>query len=206
MSIIGTIVSHDESLHTGLVMPDGGPHAIPFTEGDVLNWDRQTTLLGQKVRFGVVQTAHGHVAIHIVILQQTTRKKILVSNGAIASLVAPLLVGAATFCLSRFLDWPLAIAYLITVNFIAFVTAVLVATTPRSARARLPEAVTILVAFCGGAPAVLIATYLIPSRLRSEPIVVLLFALVVIQVIAIKRYHPEVYRAETWRAVSRNVP
>jgi uncharacterized membrane protein YsdA (DUF1294 family) len=187
-------------------MPDGGPHAIPFTEGDVLNWDRQTTLLGQKVRFGIVQTAHGHVAIHIVILEQKTRKKVFVSNGLVASLVAPFLVGATTFCLTRFLDWPLVIAYLISVNFIAFITAVLVATMPRSHRARLPETVTILMAFCGAAPAVLIATYLIPSRLRSEPIVVLLFALIVIQVIAIKRYHPEIYRAETWRAVSRNVP
>lgn len=202
MSIVGTIVSHDESLHRGLVMPDGGPHAVPFMEGDVLNWDRRSMLLGQKVSFGIVQTADGHVAIHIMLLAQAKRNGERFSNDIVASLVAPLLVVASTFSLEHFLGYPLVIAFLVSINFIAFITAALVAITPVTRNTSLPEAVTILMAFCGAAPAVLIATYLIPSRLRREPIVVLLFALIIIQAITAKRYFPEVYRASTWRIIA----
>lgn len=198
MPFAGTIVSHDISLHTGLVLPDGNSQAIAFTEGDVLNWKGDSFLFGQRVSFEVVQTPHGYAAIQMVLLQE--KKRSLVQPGDwLASILAPVMVAGATYLLSHLFFLPTIFSYVIAINFISLLTLMLVSASPRPARPRLPEMTLLLLAFCGGAPALFLGILFIPTRFRNEGILVLLFSLLLMQTIGLKKYYPQVYDIESWR-------
>jgi len=198
MAFNGTIVSHDLSLHTGLVLADGNAHAISFTEGDVLNWRGNSPLFGQRVSFEVVQTSTGYAAIHMVLLQEK-REPILKPGGWIAAIVAPLLVVAATFFASWFFLLPFVFAYIPVINFISLVMLILVASSPRSTKPRPSEISLLLLAFCGGALAVFVGILATRTRLRSEGLLVLLFSILIMQAIMVKKYYPEIFDLRTWR-------
>jgi hypothetical protein len=197
MPFVGTIVSHDLSLHTGLVIPDGNAQAISFTEGDVLNWQRNFPLFGQRVSFEIVQTPQGYAAIQMFLLNERPQRT-LPSRELVASLVAPLMVAAATYALVRFIFLPPVFAYLPAVNFVTAVMFFLVAGTPRTSRPRPPEVMLFVLASCGGAPTLLLLTIFSRTRLRSEGALVLIFALVLMQLIFLKRYYPHVYDFDLW--------
>ncbi len=197
MPYAGTIVSHDLSLHTGLVLPDGNAQAIGFTEGDVLNWQRTAPLFGQRVSFEVVQTPHGYAAVQMFLLDQKKPRNLDVRD-LIAVLIAPLLVAGTTYALSHYFRLPLIFAYLPTINFISFMMVMLVSNSSRGQRPRFAEFMVVALAFCGGAPAILLAVFFSGARLRSESMVLLMAALVIMQAIALKRYFPEVYDWHTW--------
>ena len=198
MPFAGTIVSHDLSLHTGLVLPDGNSQAISFTEGDVLNWHRNSPLFGQRVSFEVVQTPQGYAAIQMFLLNEKPPRS-LESREIVASLVGPLMVAATTYMLSHFLLLPPIFAYLPAINFITAIMFFLVAGTPRTQRPRPPELMLLVLAICGGAPILLLLIVFTRTRLRSEGIILLVFSLVLMQAALIKKYYPHVYDTDIWR-------
>ena len=197
MPFAGTIVSHDLSLHTGLVLPDGNSQAISFTEGDVLNWHRTSPLFGQRVSFEVVQTPQGFAAIQMFLLNEKPPRS-FESREIAASLVAPLLVAATTYLLSTFFLLPSIFAYLPAINFITAIMFFLVAGTPRSHRPRPPEVTLLILAICGGAPILLLLLVFTRTRLRSEGIILLVFSLFLMQAILLKKYYPHVYDWRDW--------
>jgi hypothetical protein len=198
MPFAGTIVSHDLSLHTGLVLPDGKPQAVSFTEGDVLNWHRNSPLFGQRVSFEIVQTPQGYAAIQMFLLNESPPRS-LPSRDIVASILAPVMVAATTYTLSHFLLLPPLFAYLPAINFIAAIMFVIVAATPRSYRPQPPEMMLFILAVCGGAPILMLLLVLTRTRLRSEGILLLIFSLVLMQAIILKRYYPQVFDREMWR-------
>ena len=197
MPYAGTIVSHDLSLHTGLVLPDGNAQAIAFTEGDVLNWQRTAPLFGQRVSFEVVQTPHGYAAVQMFLLDQKKPRNLELRD-FLAVLIAPLLVAGTTYALSHFLNFPLIFAYIPTINFISFMMVMLVSNSSRVQRPKFAEFMVVALAFCGGAPAILLAVLFSGARLRSQSMFLLVAALVIMQAIALKKYFPEVYDWHTW--------
>lgn len=198
MAFNGTIVSHDTSLHTGLVMPDGNAQAISFTEGDVFNWRGTSPLFGQRVSFEVVQTPTGYAAIHMVLLQEE-RRRLIKPGDWMAAVVAPLLVAGVTYGASYFFLLPLAFAYIPVVNFISFVMLILVASSPRSSKPRPAEISLMLLAVCGGALSVFVGILITRTRFRSEGVVVFLFSILIMQGILIKKFLPEIFDFDTWR-------
>ena len=198
MAFNGTIVSHDISLHTGLVLPDGNAQALSFTEGDVLNWRGSSPLFGQRVSYEVVQTPAGYAAIQMVLLQEE-RPSLTKPGDWMPALVAPLLVVAVTYYASRFFLLPLVFAYIPVVNFISLIMLILVASTPRSARPRPPEISLMLLAFCGGALSVFVGILATRTRLRNEGLLVFLFSMLMMQAIVVKKYYPEIFDLGTWR-------
>lgn len=199
MPFTGTIVSHDPSLHTGLVLPDGYEQAIGFTEGDVLNWGGDTVLFGERVSFEVIQTPNGHVAVQMVLLETRSRPKIRIRPGNwMAAVVGPLMVVATTYLAITFFFMPPVFAYALSVNFITLLMFVLVATTPSTGRRNPAEAALILMALSGGAPILFICVLTIHSRLSSEGLLALLFAFVVMQVIVTQTYAPDILRWRVW--------
>ena len=198
MAFNGTIVSHDISLHTGLVLPDGNAQAISFTEGDVLNWRGTSPLFGQRVSFEVVQTPSGYVAIHMVLLQEE-RRSIINPTDWLPVLVAPLLVAGLTYAASHFFLLPLVFAYIPVINFVSLIMLIVVASTVGNAKSRAAAISLLLLAVCGGAVTVFVGLLATRTRLRSEGLLVFLFSIVIIQAIVVKKYFPELFDFETWR-------
>lgn len=199
MPFTGTIVSHDPSLHTGLVLPDGHQQAIGFTEGDVLNWSGDTLLFGEKVSFEAIQTPTGYAAVQMVLLENKPRSKLRIRPGNwMAAVVGPVMVAATTHLAMKFLLMPPAFAYALSVNFIILLMFVLVATTPSTGRRNPAEAALVLMALCGGAPILFICILTIHSRLSSEGLLALLFAFVVMQFILVQTYAPDVLHWRAW--------
>ena len=197
MSFTGTIVSHDPSLHTGLVLPAGHQQAIGFTEGDVLNWSGDTLLFGEEVSFEAIQTPAGYVAVQMVILESTPRLKLSIRPGNwLAAIAGPAMVAATTYLAINFLFMPPTFAYALSVNFISLLMFVLVATTPSTGRRNPAEAALLLMALCGGAPILFVCVLTIHSRLSSEGLLALLFTFIVMQVIVAQTYAPDVL---SWR-------
>jgi hypothetical protein len=201
MPYSGTIVSHDPSLHTGLVLPDGHQQAVGFTEGDLMNWAGNTSLFGQRVSFEVVQTPRGYVAIQMVLLEMesSVRPTLRLQPGSwMAAVVGPLMVALTTHLAMRFLLMPPVFAYALAVNFITLLMFVLVATTPPKGRANPAEAALVLMALCGGAPTLFICMLAIHSRLSSEGLLALLFAFLIMQFFLAQTYSPELLQWRAW--------
>ena len=196
MTYSGIIVSHDSSLHTGLVMPDESPQAIAFTEGDVLNWDRQTALLGQRVSFSVVQTSIGFAAIHVMLPQR--KKNVRIEREYAAALVCPLAVAILTAFIYYIYFWPLIISYVASVNVAGLLMLMLVASTGYQYKIRPPEIAVGILALAGGAPAVMLGAYILPTRFRTEQMIFLFGAIAICQALALHRFFPEFYDKSTW--------
>lgn len=197
MPFAGTIVSHDLSLHTGLVLPDGNSQAISFTEGDVLNWHRNSPLFGQRVSFEVVQTPQGYAAIQMFLLNERPVRA-LPSRDLVASFVAPVMVAVTTYLLSYLLLLPPIFAYLPAINLISSIMFLLVAGRPRGYRPQPSEVMLLALAISGGAPILMLLILFTRTRFRSEGIIVLIFSLVLMQAILLKKYYPQVYDRDVW--------
>jgi uncharacterized membrane protein YsdA (DUF1294 family) len=201
MEFEGMIISHDPSLHTGLILPSNSEQAVPFTEGDVINWTGAHPLLGEKVSFAVVQTASGIVAFNIRLL--STRRQLLSvrRSDLVVTALAPCILAGCVYGLYHYLFWPLIIAYLASVNIVALALLVFVGASGYLNRARPTEAMLLLLAFAGGAPVLLLAIFIVPTKFSAEHIAVLLGALLLIQLIVLKREFPEVFEVDTWRVL-----
>lgn len=197
MSYVGTIVSHDPSLHTGLVLPDNSQEAICFTEGDVLNWDRVTPLVGERAVFEIVQVAQGYAAIQMLLPQRVVKKP-YIPQVVTQLLVPPLLVLVAAYALHLWLYWPLIISYFICINFIGLVLLMLIAASHYSTGVRPAECTAVALAFLGGAPVMTFGAYLLPTRFRTEVAVVSLVALSVCQGLFLNAYFPEFFELSIW--------
>jgi uncharacterized membrane protein YsdA (DUF1294 family) len=197
MTYSGIIVSHDPSLHTGLVMPDESAQAVSFTEGDVLNWDRQTVLLGQRVSFSVVQTSQGFAAIHLM-LPRPQKRHIMIEREYAAAVVGPVAVLFLAGLLYYLFFWPLIISYVTSINFVSLMMLTLVASSGRQYKLRPPEIAVVILALAGGAPAVMLGSYLLPTRFRTEQTIFLFGAIAICQALALHRFFPEFYDKTTW--------
>jgi hypothetical protein len=198
MALNGTIVSHDISLHSGLVLPDGNAQAINFTEGDVLNWRGTSPLFGQRVSFEVVQTPTGYAAIHMVLLKEE-RRRIINAADWLPVLVTPLVVMGLTYAVSQFFVLPLIFAYIPVINFVSLIMLILVASSLANARSRAAAISLLLLAVCGGAATVFVGLLATRTRLRSEGLLAFLFSALIMQAIVVKKYFPEIFDIETWR-------
>ena len=201
MEFKGVIISHDPSLHVGLVLPNDSEQAIPFTEGDVLNWAGAEGLLGEKVSFSVVQTASGIVAFN---MRLETKKRALSTinrSDLVVTALAPCMIAAGVYALYHYLFWPLVLAYLVSVNVGALLLLVFIGASGYLNRTRPTEALLIALAFAGAAPVLLLSIFIVPSKFSAEHIAVLLGALIIIQLIILKREFPEVFEVDTWRVL-----
>ena len=197
MSYVGTIVSHDRSLHTGLVLPDNSPEAISFTEGDVLNWDRVSPLVGERAVFEIVQVAQGYAAIQMLLPQQVVKKP-YIPQAVTQLLVPPLLVLVAAYALHLWLFWPLIISYFICINFIGLVLLMLIAASQYSSGVRPAVFTAVVLAFLGGAPVMTFGAYLLPTRFQTEVTVVSLVGLSVCQGLFLNAFFPEFFELSIW--------
>lgn len=197
MTFFGTIISHDPSLHSGLILPTGESQAISFTEGDVLNWDRRSPLLGQKVSFDAVQTQVGIVAVTIMIL--STKRNAIVNREYLSAISGPLAVALATAILHRCTAASWIVSYIVAVNSVQLIFLLLISSTQRTIKVRPAEVAALLMAFAGGAPVMLITRRLIPTRFYSDQMAFLFMAAIAGHVLALKRCYPEVFKAASWR-------
>jgi len=197
MSYVGTIVSHDRSLHTGLVLPDNSPEAISFTEGDVLNWDHVTPLVGERAVFEIVQVAQGYAAIQMLLPPRKVKQP-YIPQTVTQLLVPPLLVLVAAYALHLWLFWPLIISYFICINFIGLVLLMLIAAGQYSSGVRPAEFTAVLLAFLGGAPVMTFGAYLLPTRFQTEVAVVFLVGLSVCQGLFLNAFFPEFFELSIW--------
>jgi len=199
MTYTGTVVSHDPSLHTGLVLPDNYPKAIGFTEGDVINWEGTTSLYGERVSFDVIETAGGFAAIQMLLLRAKPRPRFNLRAGSWpAAVVAPIMVAVTTHLTSTFFSMPPIFGYVIAVNFITLLMFVLVALSPSTGKTNPAEASLLLLALGGGAPFLFICMLTIRSRLSSEGMLALLFAFIVMQFILAQTYAPDILSWREW--------
>jgi hypothetical protein len=199
MPLTGTIVSHDPSLHSGLVMPDGYTQAVSFTEGDVLNWPGTTLLFGERVSFDIIQTSTGHAAVGVVLLEATPASKFRFDVGNWpAAIIGPVMAAATTYLGTTFLAIPPTFAYVVAVNFITLLMFVLVATSPSTGKTNPAEASLFLLALGGGALILFICIVTIHSRLSSEGLLALLFVFMVIQFIVAQSFAPELLNWREW--------
>lgn len=201
---LGTIVSHDGSLHTGLVLPDDNTQAIPFTEGDLVNWDSASTLIGQRVSFDVVEISNGYTAIHMVLQsppRSPSNRRIVVSALVAQLLVGPVLVALCAWGLYTFKSWDPLVAHLIAVNFIAAILVIQLAASPILPRFQPAEYSALLLALCGGSPAVLLGAYLLPIKLKREDIAFFLITICLVQFLALYKFAPYIFSGDTWSAL-----
>lgn len=203
MEFEGVIISHDPSLHVGLVLPSTGEQAIPFTEGDVINWTGAEQLLGQKVSFAVVQTASGLVAFNMRLLAKKSALRVISRKDIVVTILAPCIIAASVYALYHYLFWPLIIAYLVSVNIGALLLLVFIAASGYLNRTRPTEAMLLCLAFAGAAPVLLLAIFIVPTKFSAEHVAVLLGALILIQIILLKREFPEVFEVDTWQVLSQ---
>ena len=206
MEFEGMIISHDPSLHSGLVLPNNEQRAIPFTEGDVVNWGGSEPLLGQKVSFSVVQTAHGVVAFNMRLLAKKRQLFAVRRSDIVVSAIIPCIIAAGVYGLSTYLFWPLIVAYLASVNIGALLLLMFIGASGYLNRTRPTEAMLFLLACAGGAPILLLAIFIVPTKFSAEHIAVLLGALILTQVIFLKREFPEVFEVDTWRVLLNHQP
>ena len=187
MSLRGQVITHDQSTKTGVIRIDDTAHAVVFMEGDITNKSPDAgSLIGRTLEFDVVQTANGLIAVNI----RLTRSKLFRPGEWFWLIASPALVAGGTYGLMLAVDYPLLHAYVISVNFITFLLCVAFARRAWTYGTRPSDLALFLLATCGGATSALIATYLVPTKFRSDAGRFALFALMVTQLILLYRYQP----------------
>lgn len=194
MSLIGQIISHDQSLKVGIIRAQNSAHSVMFLEGDVTNRNPEAgSLVGRAVLFDVVQTPNGLAAVNITLV----RKRLFRPGEWLAVLLAPLLVVGATYGLQAELGWPMIHSYLAAVNLVSFMLCIIMATRPLTYETRPAEVALFLLAAAGGAPSTLFASCLVRSKLRGDAGRFALFALIVLQLMLLYRYSPGFFTKES---------
>ena len=193
---LGTIVSHDSSLHTGLVLPDSGAQAIPFTEGDLVNWDNVSTLIKQRVSFDVVEISNGYAAIHIAL--HNPPKSRPNQRKALSTFVAPVLVALCTWGLYTFKFWDPLVAHLVSINFISAILVLQLTAMPLTPRFQPAEYAALLLAVCGGSPAILLGSYFLPIKFKREDLAFFMVTICLVQFLALYKFTPYLFSKETW--------
>lgn len=187
MSLEGQVITHDQTLKTGAIRVDDTPHAVIFLEGDIANKPADIgSLIGRKVRFDVVQTANGLIAVNI----RLVRRKVFQPGEWFWVIAAPAFVGAGMYALHFAVNYPLLHAYVVSVNFNTFLMCVLLARRVEAYETRPADVALFLLAAAGGSISALVASYLVPGKLRSDAGRFALFALMVAQLILLYRYQP----------------
>ena len=187
MPLIGQVITHDQTRRTGVIRIEDTPQAVLFAEDDFTNKPADIgSLIGQHVMFDVVQTANGVVAVNI----RLARRKIFRPGEWLWLVAAPLLVLCGMYGLRFAVGYPFIHAYVISINFVAFLLSVVLARQPMTYETRPLEISLFLVAACGGALSALVASYLVLTKFRTDAGRFALFAMMVAQMILLYRYKP----------------
>ena len=195
MSLFGQIISHDQRLGAGVIRVENSPHSVMFKDHDVVGLTPGSEhLLGRFVFFDVVQTPDGLNGINI----RLARKKLLAPGEWMVALVTPLILLATTYGLKTELGWPLLHSYLVGVNLVAFMLAIITSSRPLTYETRPSEVVLFILAAAGGALSLLFATSLVRSKMRSDIGRFALFALIVAQGMVLFKYVPGFFSKESF--------
>jgi len=202
----GTIISHDASLHVGLIMPKGAAHAVQFTEGDLLNWDGRVHLLGMRVSFEVVNAPRGPTAVYVRLAMPQKQLRGRLGGEWSATIITPLLVPLLTYLLSHHLLLPKMFTYLISVNIVTLVLYALTASRGYTHSMRPSEALLLFLAACGGSPACLFGLFFFRTRFNTKGFYILIAFIMAVQFMAIKRYAPGLLTSRVWRVLHVDQP
>lgn len=187
MSLIGQVITHDQTRRTGVIRIEDTPQAVLFGEEDFTNKPADIgSLIGRNVMFDVVQTASGVVAVNI----RLVRRKFFRPGEWLWLVAAPLLVVIGMYVLRFAVGYPFIHAYVIAVNFVAFLLSIILGRQPMTYETRPLEISLFIVAACGGALSALVASYLVLTKFRTDAGRFALFALMVAQLILLYRYKP----------------
>jgi uncharacterized membrane protein YsdA (DUF1294 family) len=103
--------------------------------------------------------------------------------------LAILLIAAGTFAAAYFLEWPLLVAYLISVNTLTFLMYGFDKRQSIKQGPRVPELILHLLALVGGSPAALVGQLTFRHKTRKQPFKAIFIAIIVLQVTAIGLYY-----------------
>ena len=199
-SFLGQITSHDQTLRVGIIKAADSPHSVMFMEGDVSNkGTHDGSLQGRMVFFDVVQTNNGPTAVNISL----ARKRFFRPGDWLVVCLAPLTLLAATYVLQIELRCSLLLSYIISVNLLCFIIIALLGRSPLTFKTRPAELLLFLLSMAGGAASSLLASYLIPSKMRSDTGRFAMFALIVIHLITLYRLDPKIFSPESIRTILR---
>lgn len=200
MSLEGQVITHDQSTKTGVIRIDQTAHAVVFMEGDITKLPAdQGSLIGRRLLFDVIQTSNGMIAVNIRLL----RHRLFQPGEWFWLLAAPALVAGGAYGLNITLDYPLLHAYVIAVNFITFLLSMVLARQPWNYGTRPAEVALFLLALGGGSLSALLASYLMPSKFRTDAGRFALFAMIVCQLIMLYRYQPTFFSEASLRIILR---
>jgi len=200
MSLLGQIVTHNQSLQSGVIAPHNATITVAFAERDISNRSPDAgSLVGRMVLFDVVQTANGLVAVNV----RLVRKRVLSPGGYPILIIAPLLVLGAAYGLQYQMQWPLLHSYVVAVNLVGFMLSVVIASRPLTYGTRPADVALFVVAAAGGAISVFFASCLVRSKFRTDAGRFALFVLIVTQLILLYRYSPAFFSDESLRAFLR---
>jgi hypothetical protein len=196
MSPSGQIIIHDQTFGTGVIRLDNSSQTLIFLEGAISNkGSDHRSLVGRTVHFDLVETASGMQATNIRIHRESMFK----AEQWFVFLAAPICIVGTTYFFTTSIGWSTLVSYLAAINLVG-ATMCLVMAKRRPTYDFGPGDVSLfLVAFCGGAPSVLISTSFVRSRLRSDAGRFFLFALVVAQLMLLYRSAPNFFSVETFR-------
>jgi uncharacterized membrane protein YsdA (DUF1294 family) len=187
MSLRGQVITHDQSTKTGVIRIEDSAHAVVFMEGDITNKSPDAgSLIGRTLEFDVVQTANGLIAVNI----RLTRGRMFRPGEWFWLVASPALVAGGTYALMLAVGYPLLYAYIISVNFVTFLLCVAFARRAWTYGTRPSDLALFLLALGGGAMSGLVASYLVPTKFRSDAGRFALFGLMVVQLILLHRYQP----------------
>lgn len=195
MSLFGQVISHDQRLGAGVIRVQNSPHSVMFKDHDVVGHAPGSAhLLGRFVFFDVIQTPQGLNATNV----RLARKKLLAPGEWLVALATPVILLATTYGLKTELGWPVLHSYLVAVNLVAFMLAVIMASRPLTYETRPSEVVLFILAAAGGAVSTLFASCLVRSKMRSDIGRFALFALIVAQGMVLFKYFPGFFTRESF--------
>lgn len=188
MRNIGKITSFEPQMNVGIITSLSSGHAVTFLGGDVVSRGVPVAqLVGKRVAFDLIQTAKGAMAINI-----TPDSALSLKPGEkLASLVTLPLLGGTAFYLYEYQQFSALVSYLGAVNLVAFLLLICQSSRGISQRTSPSEVLLALMALCGAAPSVFIGSALVPTKWRSDAGRFALFAMVIIQLLAVRAYEPQ---------------
>lgn len=187
MKNLGKITSFEPQMNVGIITSLSSGHAVTFLGGDVAAGGVPVQqLIGKRVAFDLIQTAKGAMAINIVPDSPFTLRP----GEKLATLVTLPLLAGTSYYLYEYLQFSLLISYLGAVNLVAFLLLVCQSSRGVSYRTSPSEFLLALLALGGAAPSVFIGSALVPTKWRSDAGRFALFAMVIVQVLAIRAVEP----------------
>lgn len=190
MQFLGTIVSYDDQSGAGLISLEGSLDSVMFFLNDV-QFKSRGSLIGRKVTFVVAQTPQGPLAVNIL----PFGKAAFAPGGVVAAVIALIGAVAMTFALINFGGIDPLLAYVLAINGMTALLVLFGGNLPRNSR--ITDALLWAFVICGGALAFLLTFSMYFGSFRKDATRFFVAALVVVQVLAVRQFRPEIFTRET---------